>query len=85
MAVRFAEERILAKLQALDAKARRGQLAGLNAGRNPLIRIGMEYGPDGAVTKNSYGLFHLAWLAARHPEWAAQVEQEVAEVRAGIQ
>lgn len=85
MAVRFAEERILTKLQALDAKARRKNLAGLNASRNPLIRIGMEAAPDGTVTKNSYGLFHLAWMAAKHPEWAALVEQEVAEVRARIQ
>lgn len=85
MAVRFAEERILTKLQALDAKARRNKLAGLNASRNPLIRIGMEAAPDGTVTKNSYGLFHLAWMAAKHQEWASQVEQEVAEVRARIQ
>ncbi len=85
MAVRFAEDRILSKLQALDAKARRNSLAGLNASRNPLIRIGMEAAPDGTVTKNSYGLFHLAWMAARHPEWVSQVEQEVAEIRARIQ
>ncbi|MBE7544099.1 MAG: hypothetical protein M9913_12540 [Bryobacteraceae bacterium] len=84
MAVRFAEERILTKLQAVDAKARRTRLAGLNAGRNPLIRIGMEAAADGTVTKNSYGLFHLAWLAAKHPEWAGQVEQEVAGVRERI-
>lgn len=81
MAVRFAEERILTKLQAADAKARRSGLAGLNAQRNPLIRIGMESAPDGAVTKNSYGLFHLAWLAAKHPEWPAQVAAEAAELR----
>ena len=76
MAVRFAEERILTKLQALDAKARRKNLVGLNASRNPLIRIGMEAAPDGTVTKNSYGLFHLAALAAKHPEWAALVERK---------
>jgi glucose-6-phosphate isomerase len=84
LAVRFAEERILSKLQAVDAKARRNKLAGLSTLRNPLIRIGMESAPDGTVTKNSYGLFHLAWLAAKHPEWAGQVNEEVAAVRACI-
>ena len=84
LAVRFAEERILSKLQAVDAKARRNGLAGLNAQRNPLIRIGMEAAPDGTVTKNSYGLFHLAWLAAKHPEWAAQVNAEAEELRGRI-
>jgi glucose-6-phosphate isomerase len=84
MAIRFAEDRILTKLHAIDAKARRSNLAGLNANRNPLIRIGMESAPDGTVTKNSYGLFHLAWLAAKHPEWAAQVQDEVAAVKTRI-
>lgn len=83
--MRFAEERILSKLQAIDAKARRTKLAGLNAQRNLLIRIGMESAPDGTVTKNSYGLFHLAWMAAKHPEWAGQINAEVAEIRARIQ
>lgn len=85
LAVRFAEDRILTKLQAVDAKARRTRLAGLNAQRNPFIRIGMESAPDGTVTKNSYGLFHLAWMAAKHPEWPGQVNAEAAEIRARIQ
>lgn len=84
MAIRFAEDRILTKLHAVDAKARRSNLAGLNAERNPLIRIGMEAAADGTVTKNSYGVFHLAWLAAKHPEWAEQVEAEVAEIKEAI-
>ena len=83
-AVRFAEERILSKLQAIDAKARRKGLEALDARKNLLVRIGMESGPGGAVTKNSYGLFHLAWLAARHPEWPATVEAELAAVRQRI-
>jgi hypothetical protein len=30
-------------------------------------------------------VFGLSWQAAEHPEWAAQIAQEVAAVRARIQ
>lgn len=73
-------ENLLEKLKALDSKARRIGLAGLEPSKSPLIRIGMETS-DGRVTKNSYGVFNLAWQAAKHPEWPAQVEREVAEIR----
>lgn len=83
-AVQFARERILSKLEAIDAKARRKGLESLDPARSALVRIGMETTPDGKVTKNSYGVFHLSWLARAHPEWADEVEAELAEIRARI-
>ncbi len=71
-------------MQAIDAKARRKGLAGLNAARNPLIAIGMESADGGRVTKNSYGVFHLAWLSAQHPEWPGEIAAELEEIRARI-
>jgi glucose-6-phosphate isomerase len=76
-------DNILAKLQALDSRARRKGLAGLDPRRNPLIPIGMEI-QDGLVVKNGYGVFNLAWQAERHPEWPSMVESELDELRRGI-
>ena len=84
LAARFAEQRLLSKLEAIDAKARRRGLAALDPARSELIRLGMEIGPEGNVTKNSYGVFHLAWLAARHPEWTQTIRDEVAQIRAQL-
>ena len=84
-AARFAEDRLLSKLQAIDAKARRKGLDSLDASKSMLIRLGMEHTPEGKVTKNSYGLFHLAWLAELHPEWPARITAELDELRASIQ
>ncbi len=78
------EERVLSRLQAIDAKARRKGLDSLDASKSALVRIGMETTPDGKVTKNSYGLFHLSWLARTHAEWPAAVMAELDEIRAGI-
>lgn len=83
-AARFAEDRLLSKVQAIDAKARRKGLDSLDASKSSLIRLGMEHTPEGKVTKNSYGLFHLAWLAEQHPEWPAQIAAELDEIRAAI-
>jgi glucose-6-phosphate isomerase len=83
-AARFAEDRVLARLQALDSRARRKGVASLEPGRNLLIDIGMEISPRGKVTKNGYGLFHLSWLAQTHPEWPALLETELDEIRARI-
>jgi glucose-6-phosphate isomerase len=80
-AARFAGQQLLKKLEAIDSKARRHGLEALDPARNELIGIGMEVSPEGRVTKNSYGVFHLAWLAARHPEWTRQVRAEAAEIR----
>ena len=63
LADEFERKKVLARLQALDSKARRHGVSELDPSRNELIRIGMECGPDGRVTKNGYGLFHLSWLA----------------------
>jgi transaldolase/glucose-6-phosphate isomerase len=84
-AARFADDRLLSKLRAIDAKAQRKGLASLDAARNPLIGLGMEHTPDGKVTKNSYGLFHLSWMAEKHPEWPARIAAELEEIRANIQ
>jgi len=81
LAARFAEERLLARLEALDAKARRRGLAALDAARNELIGLGMETDGNGRVSKNGYGVFHLPWLAARHPEWPELILRETAEIR----
>ncbi len=73
----------LAKLQALDSRARRKGLDGLDPARNPLIAIGMET-RDGEVVKNGYGVFNLAWQAERHAEWPDTVECELDELRRAI-
>lgn len=84
LAVRFAEDRVLSKLRAIDSKARRKGLDALDAKKNPLIRIGMEHTADGKVTKNSYGLFHLAWMAESHHDWPAKIAAELDEIRGAI-
>lgn len=83
-AARFAEDRLLSKLHAIDAKARRKGLSTLDAAKSPLIGLGMEHTPDGKVTKNSYGLFHLSWLAEKNPDWPARLTAELDEIRANI-
>lgn len=84
LAIRFADQRLLAKLEAIDAKARRRGLDALDPTRNELIGLGMETSAEGRVTKNSYGVFHLPWLSARHPEWAEMIRGEAAAIRDGI-
>jgi glucose-6-phosphate isomerase len=77
------KDNTVVKLQALDSRARRKGLAGLDPYRNPLISIGMEI-QDGGVVKNGYGVFDLAWQAERHPEWANMVLAELDEIRRRI-
>ncbi len=79
----FQKNSLLTRLQALDARARKKGLDSLEPDHNPLIGIGMEVN-GGKVTKNSYGVFNLAWQAQEHPEWAGLVMAEVNEIRAGI-
>ena len=81
----LAGEKLLERLRVLDSRARRKGLASLDPSRNRLISLGMEIDAAGHVTKNSYGVFTLAWDAARHPEWAERVTGEIGEIRAGIQ
>ncbi|MBV6430719.1 MAG: Glucose-6-phosphate isomerase [Bryobacteraceae bacterium] len=80
----FEKQHVLERVKALDAKARRKGLAELDPGRNPLIGLGMEVNAAGKVTKNSYGVFHLSWMAAQHAEWPAEAARQVSEIRRGI-
>jgi len=87
IAARFAEDRILSKLQALDSKARRKGLETLDPKRNPLIGVGMEVNSKGEVTKNGYGVFHLSWAAASDHgpgDWADMIGAELGEIKASI-
>lgn len=80
----FGKQNLLEKLRSLDGRARRKGLESLDPSRNPLIRIGMEVDANGQVTRNSYGVFNLAWQAEEHPEWAAVITEELAAVRRDI-
>jgi hypothetical protein len=84
LADEFERKRVLARLQALDSKARRHGVSQLDPALNELIRIGMEASPGGAVTKNGYGVFHLSWLAAKHTEWPGVILDELDAIRAAI-
>jgi glucose-6-phosphate isomerase len=77
-------ENLIEKLKMLDARVRRKGLESLDPGKNPLIRIGMEVDGKGRVTKNSYGVFNLAWQAQEHPEWAGAIGQELADIKKRI-
>jgi len=68
----------------LDSRARRKGLKSLDPSRNKLIPIGMEINARGRVTKNSYGVFHLSWRAAQHPETAPVISAELDEIHARI-
>jgi glucose-6-phosphate isomerase len=74
---------LLDGLKALDAKIRRKGFESLDPSKSTLVSIGTESKGD-RVTKNSYGVFNLAWQSEEHPEWAEQIESEVREIRARI-
>ena len=80
----FQKENVLEKLKVLDARVRRKGLESLDPDKSPLIRIGMEIDDRGRVTKNSYGVFNLAWQAQEHPEWPALIRQELLELKKRI-
>lgn len=80
---RFSAERVLDRLKKTDETARRDGLSAVD-GKSALARIGMEFDASGRVTKNSYGVFNLAWQAAEHPEWADLVAAEVDGIRTAI-
>lgn len=84
-ATSFETENILTRLKAIDEQAREKGFSSLDPAKEPLVALGMEQSADGSVTKNSYGLFHLSWLAEQHPEWPAQIDAEVAEIKAAMQ
>ena len=81
---RFQNERVLERLRAIDARARRDGLAALDPADDSLIGLGMEIDSAGRVTKNGYGVFDLSWQAESHPEWPAVIEQEMRDIRARI-
>ncbi len=83
-AERFVSENTLARLKALDSRARRHGLEALDPTKNILIAIGSEVDSNGRVTKNSYGVLNLSWQAAKHPEWPAMALGELAEIRGRI-
>lgn len=74
---------LIGGLKALDSRIRRKGLASLDPSRGALIPIGTEI-HDGRVIRNGYGVFSLAWEAARHPEWADVIANEIGEIRARI-
>ncbi len=78
---KFRDASVLGRLKALDSRARRKGLKALDPSRGALIPIGMEI-QRRRVVKNGYGVFNLAWQAQHHPEWAAMIEKEVADIRA---
>ena len=79
----FLKQNVYSRLQALDSRARRKGLEALDSSI-PLVAIGAEVDAEGRVTKNGYGVFHLSWRAQEHPEWAAQVNSELEEIRRRI-
>lgn len=81
---RFAHERVLERLHALDERVRRKGLGGLHARQEPLIAIGMETDRSGRVVKNGYGVFNLSWQVPAHPEWPEMIQQEVRAICEGI-
>jgi len=82
---RFEAESVIDRLKDLCRRSRVEGLAALRAEQDPLIRIGMEVDAEGAVAKNSLGVFDLSWQAREHPEWAADITHEVEAVRARLQ
>jgi glucose-6-phosphate isomerase len=80
----FKKDDVVAKLKYLDVRTRRKGLDELDPSRNALIGLGMEIGAAGKVTKNSYGVFHLAWRAQEDGDWHRRVIEELEEIRARI-
>jgi glucose-6-phosphate isomerase len=50
-----------------------------------LASLAMETDSDGHVTKNSLGMYNLAWQAAEHPEWPGAIATEAERIRNRIQ
>jgi len=84
LADQFAHEEVLAKLQSLDKRAARKGLDSLDPTKNKLIPIGTEIDAQGRVTKNSYGVFHLAWRAEAAGGWPQQVVAELDGIKGAI-
>ncbi len=76
----FDSNNTLARLRALVSRVRRKGFDELDPAKNPLVPLGMEV-DAGAVIKNGYGVFDLAWQAEKHPEWPGVVEREIEDIR----
>jgi glucose-6-phosphate isomerase len=77
-------ERAVERMRAVDTRARQEGLRSLEPDRDAMIPLGMEVSSRGRVKKNGYGVLHLPWLASEHPEWAAEIDAEVEQIRRGI-
>ena len=76
---------LVARLKTLEARAQRKGIEALDPSKNRLIAIGMELDASGQkVKKDHYGVFNLAWQAARHPEWAEGIRLEIDVLRDAI-
>lgn len=84
LARRFSKEDVLARLRDLEKRVRLSGLKALDPRSDPLVSIGCETDPQGRVTKNSYGVFDLAWQAQNHAEWPARIASELQRIRADI-
>ena len=82
---RLRTEHVIDKLRSIDRQAREQGLQSIRLDSHGLVEIGMELDRHSRVTKNGYGVFHLPWLAAENPQWAAQVNAEIKEIRDAIQ
>jgi glucose-6-phosphate isomerase len=71
---RFSSERVLERLRTVTPES-----------DDDLVKLGMEVDANGRVTKNSLGVFSLAWQAAEHPEWPETVAAEIAAIKQRIQ
>ena len=76
---------LVARLKTLESRAQRKGIDALDPSKNRLIAIGMELDESGRkVKKDHYGVFNLAWQAARHPEWPEQIRVELDALRNAI-
>ena len=74
LAERLVSERVLERLRTVTPES-----------DDDLVKLAMELDPEGRVTKNSLGVFNLAWQAAELPEWPAMISSEVDSIKRRIQ
>lgn len=80
----FIKDDVLARLTALDRRARKKGLESLDPARSRLVAIGTEVDANGRVTKNGYGVLHLPWHAREDGHWAARAAAELEEIKSRI-
>lgn len=82
--LRLTGEDVLGRMRKVDTQARKEGFSSLPVKDEPLVGIGMELDARNRVTKNGYGVFHLAWLAGQDGDWPTRLEGELAEIRRAI-